>query len=972
MTVPSEAVPAITQADGVTTDFPVPFPVIDPDELRVLLQDPGGAVQELAYTLLGDGPDDYVARITPAPEAGSGDVVRVRDTRPIQPTSLRDTSRLPASAIELALDRATLAVQDLNQKLDRAPLRGFGQSGGQVSALAAGLLTLTGAGAADGQVPTLRDGGFELETPAGGGDTLKAQPEKIPAVWAGGNARSVEDLADTPLTGLVNGIQLHLEAAGRTGVFMWRGGNQLGRVLGALQAITAINAGTDVLTIAGHGLYHAMMVRATDDGNGLTAGERYYVEYVGDDEIRLHHSYGSIWDQNDVVDVSGAPGTLRVRRVLDPLQGHIIAPSSSPDGTDGVWMREGDGRALDINPSQFGALTNNNTDATEAIQAAYNYAQARNGVLGSMVRLPGGRFRVSRTLYFHANRIGVWGQGQQDTYLYRTEDYGDTVVIGAPNKAATRLSSLSFGGMQLYAEAPMESGAHLVVSDVIFFDCSNIRLHNGFIGMDLYGIQGSSFRNFIIKQGSPAALPGSRFIRVAEPTNPINESGETFFSDFNCTGLGTNRVDVGLEITKADGLWFSNGHIGPRTETNVLIRPHAADATLVGLLFNNVWFDGRGQEGIVIEGNTSGSFGNFRFTGCQQQSRPVLIRIDPECVNLRNVEFNGGYYGNMFDWNSAGSGNVAAIDIGAGRDIMWVGVTADQRSAPGPNTQMVRLRSGVQTFSWTGGSIGGVDATGAPSVGIQIDSVTAPHFNITGVSFLHCGQDITYPQALRSKQKITGCTSLSDVSAHGTGQVSSGVLNLRPLADTVMWTGTASISGIAGGWDGRRITIYAEASSALTLQHNTGTAPNRIRTHSQANVTIPVGASATLVYNAEHGTWFAESVAGAPSAAPLGSPALAVSSGVVTATQGYHSVNTGSAPQTVTNIAGGVTEGQMLILRASSSANALTVTHSGSNGATNVRLAGGANFVSTSARSYLVLIYAGAAGWVELSRQTGA
>jgi len=93
---------------------------------------------------------------------------------------------------------------------------------------------------------------------------------------------------------------------------------------------------------------------------------------------------------------------------------------------------------------------------------------------------------------------------------------------------------------------------------------------------------------------------------------------------------------------------------------------------------------------------------------------------------------------------------------------------------------------------------------------------------------------------------------------------------------------------------------------------------------------------------------------------------LTVSSNAITRTQSYHTVNTGVAIQTV-NLCTPVVAGMVLILRASSSTNALTVANAAT-GTGEFILAGGANFVSTNARDTLTVIGFGTTQWIEIAR----
>jgi hypothetical protein len=77
-----------------------------------------------------------------------------------------------------------------------------------------------------------------------------------------------------------------------------------------------------------------------------------------------------------------------------------------------------------------------------------------------------------------------------------------------------------------------------------------------------------------------------------------------------------------------------------------------------------------------------------------------------------------------------------------------------------------------------------------------------------------------------------------------------------------------TITGIAGGTDGRMITLVNAASQAATIANNSGSsvAANRITTGTGSNVTLAAGASINLVYDSSASLWriVGTTVAGAP------------------------------------------------------------------------------------------------------------
>lgn len=69
-------------------------------------------------------------------------------------------------------------------------------------------------------------------------------------------------------------------------------------------------------------------------------------------------------------------------------------------------------------------------------------------------------------------------------------------------------------------------------------------------------------------------------------------------------------------------------------------------------------------------------------------------------------------------------------------------------------------------------------------------------------------------------------------------------------------TGAFSVSGFAGGVDGRRLTIYNSTAQNMTLTNNaTSTAANRIFTLSGADITLTGTSAASFIYDSTDSRW---------------------------------------------------------------------------------------------------------------------
>jgi len=141
MTVPvPDQLEYISDADGVTKDFPYPKRFLQKDEIVVLLRDADGVdtpqILNTHYTIAGSSwPSGGTISFITAPQAPNK-VVRYRMTQAKQTVDLENNQRNDAPSVELQLDRLTMAIQDRGDVLSDLFLRSvkvpFGYSGSTV------------------------------------------------------------------------------------------------------------------------------------------------------------------------------------------------------------------------------------------------------------------------------------------------------------------------------------------------------------------------------------------------------------------------------------------------------------------------------------------------------------------------------------------------------------------------------------------------------------------------------------------------------------------------------------------------------------------------------------------------------------------------------------------------------------------------------------------------------------------------
>lgn len=122
MTVPSSTSRDQQAGNGVTTDFTVPFRILDQTHIRVLLTVAGVTTEQVLttnYTVSGVGGASTTVTFLVAPPSGST-VTFLRNVPMTQETDYVPNDPFPAESHERALDKLTMIVQQLDEGLDRA------------------------------------------------------------------------------------------------------------------------------------------------------------------------------------------------------------------------------------------------------------------------------------------------------------------------------------------------------------------------------------------------------------------------------------------------------------------------------------------------------------------------------------------------------------------------------------------------------------------------------------------------------------------------------------------------------------------------------------------------------------------------------------------------------------------------------------------------------------------------------------
>ena len=106
--------------NGLTTQFPIPFPVLQPGHLRLFLWWPDERQTEItAFTVLGAGTPAVTAALDAAPLAGT--LLTILRQMPLtQPMDLMNGGPFNAETLEGSADNLAMQIQQLAEALERA------------------------------------------------------------------------------------------------------------------------------------------------------------------------------------------------------------------------------------------------------------------------------------------------------------------------------------------------------------------------------------------------------------------------------------------------------------------------------------------------------------------------------------------------------------------------------------------------------------------------------------------------------------------------------------------------------------------------------------------------------------------------------------------------------------------------------------------------------------------------------------
>jgi len=455
MTISAEtAVAGPYNGDGSTTAFTFAFKCFSTSEIDIYVESSAGAqaLQTLtthySVSLNSDQDASPGGTVTMVTAPASGAKLHIVSGAPYTRTdTFSNSGGFYPNVLNDARDKTTLQIQQIKDMLSRAVIGPVGESVDQIPNAANRASKYLGFDSTGKPVA--------LDLQSSGTLALGTGWSAALAEGFVGTDKSLATKAELKAVTSPDGNQL-FNVAGRTsagdgggGAFVFLSGDQSLLVKDAAKAATAIDTGTDLITIVGYDWGPGEIVEVTTAGAGLTVGQRYFVgqSYPGGntidaDDFCLFASWAHFMAGTPRVGLTSATG-LELARVLDPEEGHIITPDSDATGASGAYKRLDSSALLD--PRHFGAVMSTNydtaartTDYRAAWQGAMDYAKYtdRAGVFFP----PGYSAFPQMVVRKGKARVGAsnggFGVNDDDhdisVVLQHTDGYGDDMFVYEP------------------------------------------------------------------------------------------------------------------------------------------------------------------------------------------------------------------------------------------------------------------------------------------------------------------------------------------------------------------------------------------------------------------------------------------------------------------------------------------------------------------------------------------------------------
>lgn len=311
-----------------------------------------------------------------------------------------------------------------------------------------------------------------------------------------------------------------------------------------------------------------------------------------------------------------------------------------------------------VSVKDFGAIGDGITDDTTAIQAAITSLNAGNY---KSLYFPAGNYRINNYFAITASGVSIIGDGPRQSVIKQHSNV-DTFVVSSTTPSSQAITDVSFInlGIDYGSINNPYSGVAININRLGRGYFNNIDIRNVFQGMLIVG----SFELFISNITITATATWSTIstnsfllkfdIGIYTGTNIV--PSEIFINNFNLKGPTTAlpyKLQDCIQVFCADGLLFSNGHVGFCNNNALNINPqNIVGASIINLEFSNVYFDGSfggntSSSLVNINGSTTPTTRHIKFNACvfaNYLGSAIIANLAMRDLRITNCEFsNNGY-----------------------------------------------------------------------------------------------------------------------------------------------------------------------------------------------------------------------------------------------------------------------------------------------------------------------------------------
>jgi hypothetical protein len=528
---------------------------------------------------------------------------------------------------------------------------------------------------------------------------------------------------------------------------------------------------------------------------------------------------------NNVVDPTDDQDAATKNYVDQAALGVLTTPLSIANGGTGASTIATARIAMGLEDiysiTNYGAVGDGVTDDTIAIQATIDAVEA---IGFGTVYFPAGSYLVSTTLTINSDGVYLRGAGKYISKLVRASDYGDTIFITGVDGTGTLLNNCGVIDLGFESTAVTTSGYHIHLNGVNQAQIRGINMLNGFGGIKCAGVVASAVDDWylVFTNIFGGATTGRTYLRIVSASaNYAHPScGDLFFSNFNLRGnTAAAYTDNGISIDSADGLWFSNGHVGNTEVVNLALNKILND-DLALVYFVNVMFDICNGFNVVFDGNTGTGIGEaIEFANCNIKGGGTSTAgvTFASGTPFTDVQFNGGEI-----WQHVQDG-VRFISTSTNR-VSFSNVNVRENSFNSAGSfDGYKIDAGVTGVNISGGSSGGDSKQG---YGVHLASGASDDIQVSGADLR--GNFTGSVQNFASGNNVVfgpGC-----ISDDSTSVASAAAIALPSVGEVFTITGTTTITSIAALWKHRRVTLVFAGVLTVTDGSNLKLAGNLVTT----------------------------------------------------------------------------------------------------------------------------------------------